>query len=107
MMYLRMKINEIIMNESLRISYISTNYVGLLKHLIGIDLHLRGIDALSKLNSQHSESAASQKSSRFSHEKTKSTKNSKFAASSTQPKGDAIVKISVFKQGAVSFNLTC
>ncbi len=40
MMYLRMKINEIIMNKFLCISYISINYVNLLKHLINIDLHL-------------------------------------------------------------------
>ncbi len=110
MMYLQMKINEIIMNEFLRISYISINYVSLLKHLIDIDLHLRDTDALSKLHSQQSESAASQKSSRFSHEKTKSvaaTKNSKFFASSTQSKDDVTLKFSEFKQDAASFNLTC
>ncbi len=100
MMYLRMKINEIIMNESLCISYISINYVDLLKHLIDINLHLRDTDALSKLHSQQSESAASQKNFRFSHEKTKSvaaTKNSKFSASSTQFKDDATLKFSEFK----------
>ena len=59
MMYLRMKINEIIMNEFLRISYIFINYVDLLKHLIDIDLHLQDIDALSKLHLQQSENAAS------------------------------------------------
>ncbi len=110
MMYLRMKINEIIMNESLCISYISINYVSLLKHFINIDLHLRDTDALSKLHSQQSESAASQKSSRFSHEKTKSiaaTKNSKFSASSTQSKDDATFKFNEFKQNAALFNLTC
>ncbi len=110
MMYLRMKINEIIMNEFLCISYISINYVSLLKHLIDIDLHLRDTDALSKLHSQQSESAASQKSFRFSHEKTKSvaaTKNSKFSTSSTQSKDDATLKFSEFKQDAASFNLTC
>ncbi len=62
MMYLRMKINEIIMNESLHISYISINYVSLLKHFIDIDLHLQDTDALSKLHSQQSENATSQKS---------------------------------------------
>ncbi len=62
MMYLRMKINKIIMNESLCISYIFINYVDLLKHLINIDLHLWDIDALSKLHSQQSESATFQKS---------------------------------------------
>ncbi len=110
MMYLRMKINEIIMNKSLCISYISINYVSLLKHLINIDLHLQDTDALSKLHSQQSESAASQKSSRFSHEKTKSvaaTKNSKFFASSTQSKDDVTLKFSEFKQNAAFFNLTC
>jgi len=63
MMYLQMKINEIIMNEFLHISYIFINYVNLLKHLINIDLHLQDIDALLKLHLQQSESAASQKSS--------------------------------------------
>ncbi len=59
MMYLRMKINKIIMNEFLCISYIFINYVNLLKHLIDIDLHLQDIDALSKLHLQQSENAAS------------------------------------------------
>ncbi len=110
MMYLRMKINKIIMNESLCISYISINYVSLLKHLIDIDLHLQDIDALSKLHSQQSESATFQKSFRFSHKKTKSVvamKNSKFSASSMQSKDDATLKFSEFKQDAASFNLTC
>jgi len=62
MMYLRMKINEIIMNESLCISYISINYVSLLKHLINIDLHLQDTDALLKLHSQQDENVMSQKS---------------------------------------------
>jgi len=110
MMYLRMKINEIIMNEFLCISYISINYVDLLKHLINIDLHLRDTDALSKLHSQQSESVTSQKSSQFSYEKTKfvaAMKNSKFFASSTQFKDDVTLKFSEFKQDAASFNLTC
>ncbi len=109
-MYLRMKINEIIMNEFLCISYISINYVDLLKHFINIDLHLQNIDALLKLHLQQSESATSQKSSRFSHEKTKSvaaTKNSKFFASSTQFKDDVTLKFNEFKQDAASFNFTC
>ncbi len=109
-MYLQMKINEIIINEFLRILYISINYVDLLKHLINIDLHLQDIDALLKLHSQQSESAASQKSFWFSHEKMKfiaATKNSKFSASSTQSKDDATLKFSEFKQDATSFNLTC
>jgi len=62
-MYLQMKINEIIMNEFLRILYISINYVDLLKHFINIDLHLQDTDALSKLHLQQSESAMFQKSS--------------------------------------------
>jgi len=62
MMYLQMKINEIIINEFLCILYISINYVSLLKHFINIDLHLQDIDTLSKLHSQQSENAASQKS---------------------------------------------
>ncbi len=110
MMYLRMKINKIIMNEFLCISYISINYVDLLKHLIDIDLHLQDTDTLSKLHLQQSESAASQKSFQFSHEKTKSiaaTKNSKFSASSTQSKDDTTLKFSEFKQDTASFNLTC
>ncbi len=100
MMYLRMKINEIIMNEFLCISYVSINYVDLLKHFINIDLHLQDIDTLLKLHLQQSESATSQKSFQFSHEKTKSvvaTKNSKFSASSTQSKNDASLKFSEFK----------
>ncbi len=44
-MYLQMKINKIIMNESLCISYIFINYVDLLKHFINIDLHLQNINA--------------------------------------------------------------
>ena len=64
MMYLQMKINKIIMNESLCILYIFINYVDLLKHFINIDLHLQDIDMLLKLNSQQqSESVASQKRS--------------------------------------------
>ena len=59
MMYLWMKINEIIMNKFFYISYISINYVNLLKHFINIDLHLQDIDALSKLYLQQSESATS------------------------------------------------
>ncbi len=110
MMYLRMKINEIIMNESLCISYIFINYVNLLKHLIDIDLHLRDTDALSKLHSQQSESAMSQKSFQFLHEKTKfivATENLKFFASSTQSKDNVTLKFNEFKQDAASFNLTC
>ncbi len=110
MMYLRMKINEIIMNESLCISYIFINYVNLLKHLIDIDLYLRDTDALSKLHSQQSESAMSQKSFQFLHEKTKfivATENLKFFASSTQSKDNVTLKFNEFKQDAASFNLTC
>jgi len=100
MMYLQMKINEIIMNEFLCISYIFINYVNLLKHLIDIDLHLQNIDALSKLHLQQSESATSQKSFQFLHEKTKSiaaTENLKFSASSMQSKDDATLKFNEFK----------
>jgi len=110
MMYLQIKINKIIMNESLCISYIFINYVDLLKHLINIDLHLQNIDALSKLHSQQSKSVASQKSSWFSHEKMKfivATKNLKFSASSTQFKDDVTLKFSEFKQDVASFNLMC
>ena len=109
MMYLQMKINKIIMNESFYISYIFINYVDLLKHLINIDLHLQNIDALLKLHLQQSESVTSQKSSRFLHEKMKSiaaTKNSKFSALSMQSKDDATLKFSEFKQNAASFNFT-
>ncbi len=100
MMYLRMKINEIIMNESLCISYISINYVSLLKHLINIDLHLQDTDALLKLHSQQDENVMSQKSFWFLHEKTKSvaaTKNSKFFASSMQSKDNVTLKFNEFK----------
>jgi len=100
MMYLQMKINEIIINEFLCILYISINYVSLLKHLINIDLHLQDIDTLSKLHSQQSKNAASQKSFQFSHEKTKfiiATENSKFSASSTQFKDDVTLKFNEFK----------
>jgi len=110
MMYLRMKINEIIMNEFLCILYISINYIDLLKHLINIDLHLQNTDALLKLHLQQSESVTSQKSFWFLHEKMKfvaATKNSKFSASSMQSKDDATLKFSKFKQDAASFNLTC
>ncbi len=109
-MYLRMKINKIIMNEFLCISYISINYVNLLKHFININLHLQNIDALSKLHLQQSESATSQKSFQFLHEKTKSvvaTENLKFSASSMQFKNDATLKFSEFKQNVAFFNLIC
>ncbi len=109
-MYLRMKINEIIMNEFLCISYIFINYVDLLKHFINIDLHLQNINTLLKLHLQQSESAASQKSFQFSYEKMKfvaAMKNSKFFASSMQFKDDATLKFNEFKQNAASFNLTC
>jgi len=109
-MYLQMKINKIIMNESLHILYIFINYVNLLKHLINIELHLQDIDALLKLHSQQSESAMSQKSFQFLHEKMKfivAIKNLKFSASSTQSKDDATLKFNEFKQDAASFNFTC
>ncbi len=110
MMYLQMKINEIIINESLCISYIFINYVDLLKHFINIDLHLQDTDTLLKLHSQQSKSAASQKSFQFLHEKIKSVaamKNLKFFASSTQSRNDVTLKFNEFKQNAASFNLTC
>ena len=97
-----------LMNEFLCISYIFINYVDLLKHFINIDLHLQNIDALLKLHLQQSESATSQKSSWFSHEKMKSivaTENSKFSASRTQFKNDATFKFNKFKQDVASFHL--
>ncbi len=109
-MYLQIKINEIIMNESLCILYISINYVDLLKHFINIDLHLQNIDALLKLHLQQSENAASQKSFWFSYEKMKSvvaTKNLKFSASSTQFKDNVTFKFNEFKQDVASFNFMC
>ncbi len=99
-MYLQIKINKIIMNEFLCISYIFINYVNLLKHFINIDLHLQNIDALSKLHLQQSESVTSQKSSQFLYKKMKfvvAMKNSKFSALSMQFKDDAILKFSKFK----------
>ncbi len=110
MMYLQIKINKIIMNEFLCISYIFINYVNLLKHFINIDLHLWNTDTLLKLHLQQSESAMFQKSFQFLHEKMKfiiATKNLKFFASSMQSKDDATLKFSEFKQDAASFNLTC
>ncbi len=110
MMYLQMKINEIIMNEFLCISYISINYVDLLKHFINIDLHLQDINALLKLHLQQSESATSQKSFQFLHEKMKfiiAMKNSKFFASNMQSEDDVTLKFNEFKQNVASFNLTC
>jgi len=62
-----------------------------------------------KLHLQQSESAASQKSFQFLHEKMKFivvTKNLKFSASSTQFKDDATLKFNEFKQNAALFNLT-
>ncbi len=109
-MYLQMKINKIIMNKFLCISYIFINYVDLLKHFINIDLHLQDINALSKLNLQQSESVTFQKSSWFLHEKMKfitATENSNFSASSMQFKDDATIKFNEFKQNAVSLNFTC
>ncbi len=100
MMYLWMKINKIIINEFLCILYIFINYVDLLKHLINIDLHLQNTNALLKLHLQQSESATSQKSFQFSHEKTKfiiAMKNSKFFALSTQFKDDVTLKFNEFK----------
>ncbi len=70
-MYLQMKINKIIMNEFLCISYIFINYVNLLKYFINIDLHLQDINALSKLNLQQSESITFQKNFQFLHKKMK------------------------------------
>ncbi len=110
-MYLQMKINKIIMNESLHILYIFINYIDLLKHFINIDLHLQNIDTLSKLNSQQqNENITFQKKSWFLHKKMRSvvaTENSKFSALSMQFKNDVTFKFSEFKQNAVSFNLTC
>ena len=44
-----MKINENIINESLRILHIFKNYSSLIKHFINIKLHLRKINVLTKL----------------------------------------------------------
>ena len=98
------------MNEFLCILYIFINYVDLLKHFINIELHLQDIDTLSKLHSQQSESATSQKNFRFLHEKTKfivAMKNSKFFALSTQSKDNVTLKFNEFKQDAASFNFMC
>ena len=48
-MYLRIKINENIINEFLRISHILKNYLNLLKHFINIKLHLRKTSVLLKI----------------------------------------------------------
>ncbi len=100
MMYLQMKINEIIMNKFLHISYIFINYVDLLKHFINIDLHLQNIDALLKLYLQQSESATFQKNFQFLHEKIKfiaATENLKFFALSTHFKDNVTLKFNEFK----------
>ena len=110
MMYLQIKINEIIKNEFLCISYIFINYVDLLKHFISINLHLQNINALLKLHLQQSENVMFQKSFQFLHEKMKfivATKNLKFFALSMQFKDDVTLKFSEFKQDVVSFNFTC
>ena len=44
-----MKINESIINESLRILYILRSYSDLLKHFINIKLHLRKTNVLLKI----------------------------------------------------------
>ncbi len=100
MMYLQMKINKIIMNKFLCISYIFINYVNLLKYFINIDLHLQNINALSKLNLQQSESVTFQKNFQFLHEKMKfivATENSNFFALSMQFKNNVTIKFSEFK----------
>jgi len=110
MMYLQIKINEIIMNEFLCILYIFINYVSLLKHFINIDLHLQDTDTLLKLHLQQDESTTFQKSFQFSYKKTKfiiAMKNLKFFASSMQFKDDVILKFNKFKQNVASFNLRC
>jgi len=107
MMYLWMKINEIIMNEFLCILYIFINYVDLLKHFININLHLQDIDTLLKLYLQQSKNATFQKSFWFSHKKMKfviAIENSKFSALSTQSKNDVTFKFNEFKQDVASFN---
>ena len=49
MMYLWMKINESIINESLRILHTLKNYLNLLKYFINIKLHLRETSVLLKI----------------------------------------------------------
>ena len=44
-----MKINENIINESLRILHILRSYLNLLKHFINIKLHLRETSVLLKI----------------------------------------------------------
>ena len=63
MMYLRMKINESIINESLRISHISRSYSDLLKHFIDIKLHLRETSVLLKITDHKTEKSTFQKES--------------------------------------------
>ena len=60
-MYLRMKINESIINESLRISHISRSYSDLLKHFINIKLHLREMSVLLKITDHKTEKSMFQK----------------------------------------------
>ena len=48
-MYLRIKINENIINKFLRILHILRSYSDLLKHFINIKLHLREINVLLKI----------------------------------------------------------
>ena len=60
-MYLRIKINAIIINKSLQILYILINYVKLFKQFININLHLRNTNALLKLNSHQAKNSKSHK----------------------------------------------
>ena len=63
MMYLRMKINESIINEFLRILHILKNYSDLLKHFINIKLHLRETSVLLKITDYKTEKNMFQKKS--------------------------------------------
>ena len=45
-MYLRIKINVIVINKLLRILYTFSNYVKVFKQFIDINLHLRNTSAL-------------------------------------------------------------
>ena len=88
MMYLQMKINKIIMNKFLHISYIFINYVNLLKHFINIDLHCWSY-ICSKVKVQHLRRIFNSCMRRWSL--------LKFSASSTQFKDNVILKFNEFK----------
>ena len=104
MMYLRMKVDESIINESLRISHTPRSYSDLLKHFIGIELHLRGTGVLSKIAGHKTEKSTFQKGSRSSHGKAKPAAATEDAKSSS---ASAKLKSSGSKRDVSPAKITC